>query len=338
MAALMHNVRRVQADLETMAELLELQISTGMDANEFLEQRSAAVHEKIAALAGIDTATVLALSRAVNEGHWSQGQKRSLSQALLAAQDAPTPGGRRPKRLNQSCPRFENYPPPSERARLQTVLPHAGVRLIAARAHVVGLTCPDVWTLLRMSAYFHAVRGDRALSDLHGKRDEIQAEIKRLEKERPYPGEHNLQYPENPAELPQAVSEYAGYDVEEHANADDLGLDELLQGQRARAPKDPLKRFLVALPDEMQPLVAQGFVHHQQQQQQGQTVPITFLSKRARRASHPENVLMIMDQGASSMARGHSSEALLSPAQRASTRAAASASPAASPYFDAGTG
>ena len=99
MAALMHNVRRVTADLEMMAQLLEMQTATGMDAADVLEQRLAAVHYKIAALAGIDTPTVLALSKAVHDGPWSGDQMRSLSQALLTAQDATPPRGRRPTRL-----------------------------------------------------------------------------------------------------------------------------------------------------------------------------------------------------------------------------------------------
>ena len=343
MAALMQNVRRVMADLVGMAELLEMQTAMGMDAETILAQRCAAVLGRVGALAGIDTPGVLALTKAIHEGPWTPEQMRSLCEALVTAQDAIAPRGKQPKRPNQACLRFEAYPPKSERARLADphLLKTAAVSLVAGRAFVIGLTCPDEWTLLRMSAYYHAVRKE-SMDTLHCVRDEIQAEIKRMDKKTPFDLEHLLEYPPTPDGLPHAIYTHAGYADELPDDASDLDLDTLLQNARARAPRDQVKRLMGFLPAEMRPILAAHASQQRQLQSQGR-VSITLLPKAARRGG---GTLQLADHDAAAGAQaGAQNEddsslavALRRPYITNTPPSRRADSPAASPYFVASPG
>lgn len=244
------------SDLKALSELVDVQVSVGLDKGDVLEAQFKTWSHRLQAVPADDKATK-ELTAAIGASPFSAEQKRALGKILMESQAASHKSVRR---VMQYCPHFENMVTMQEWAALrkQGTLMSARLAMLALRAWLIGVECPSEGLLYRIVAIAAYAGGDAELDQDHVSQymSTVQAAIKsRGSKRDGIEMPHIAKYPASADQLPDSIQQYA-YNMELPEQVSIPDLDTILAGAKVRGGRAaPNLKWIENVPPQFRALV-----------------------------------------------------------------------------------
>ena len=169
-------------EMEGLAELVELQISSGLDRGDIVPAMYRSWRARLLAISKCSAMDKAMLTKALKTGPWDPEQLKDLVHILAVGEDDPEDS--KPNRTrNQKCIHFENMLPMDKWIKLKDTVKHSllsRVSIMAGIGHALGITNPDQPTLYRMVSILAYCEGnyDMSQKDVHVTMDKIQTFLK----------------------------------------------------------------------------------------------------------------------------------------------------------------